>query len=93
MSTNVNHTRTGVEARQWLAHHGVSVAQWAREHGVSRFLVYQVLNGRKKALRGQSHDIAVLLGMKNGKLRADLPPPDNKSPSNDSSIPPDLSYR
>jgi len=53
----------------------MSVAQWAREHGVSRFLVYQVLKGQKKALRGQSHDIAVLLGMKAGTLHADLSAP------------------
>jgi len=70
MQTIVNDSRTGDEARQWLAHHGVSVARWAREHGFSRELVYQVLAGQKKGVRGQSHDIAVLLGMKAGALRS-----------------------
>ena len=30
-------------------------------------LVYQVLNGSRKALRGESHKIAVELGLKAGK--------------------------
>jgi gp16 family phage-associated protein len=46
--------------------HGVSVAQWARENRFNTNLVYQVLNGESKALRGQSHDIAVKLGIKEG---------------------------
>jgi len=72
MQTIVNHSRTADEARAWLAYHGMSVAQWARLHGFSRELVYQVLAGQKQGLRGQSHDIAVLLGMKVGALRRDL---------------------
>jgi len=64
-----NDTRTAHEARQWLAYHGMSVAQWARQHGFCARLVGQVLAGQKKGLRGQSHDIAVLLGMKAGALR------------------------
>jgi gp16 family phage-associated protein len=42
---------------------GMSVAGWARAHGFSPSLVYQVLAGRK-ALRGQSFQIARALGMK-----------------------------
>jgi len=72
MQTIVNDSRTADEARQWLAYHGVSVAQWARQHGFSRELVYQVLAGKKLGVRGQSHDIAVLLGMKAGALRRAL---------------------
>jgi len=68
----MNDTRTAEDVRAWLAHHGISVAQWARDHGFSVRLVHQVLTGQKKGLRGQSHDIAVLLGMKSGALRADF---------------------
>lgn len=43
---------------------GESVADWARERGFSQSVVYQVLNGRCKALRGDSHRVAVALGLK-----------------------------
>jgi gp16 family phage-associated protein len=45
---------------------GVSVAEWARVNGFSTTLVYQVLDGRRKCLRGQSHQIALALGIKKG---------------------------
>jgi hypothetical protein len=37
---------------------------------VSAQLTYQVLAGKKRCLRGQSHDIAVMLGLKAGQLRS-----------------------
>ncbi|PPC83158.1 MAG: DNA-binding protein [Methylotenera sp.] len=46
---------------------GISVAEWARVNGFSSALVYQVLDGSRKCLRGQSHQIALALGIKNGK--------------------------
>ena len=45
---------------------GTSVAEWARVRGFSTGLVYQVLDGRRKCMRGQSHQIAVALGLKPG---------------------------
>lgn len=47
---------------------GVSVAAWSRANGFNPKLVYQVLSGQRRALRGQSHDIAVKLGIKKGTL-------------------------
>ena len=47
---------------------GISVAEWARAKGFSTSLVYQVLEGRRKCLRGQSHQIAVALGIKQGSI-------------------------
>lgn len=58
--------RTHEQARAWLSYLGISVAQWARDHGFSEPLVREILAGRKKCLRGQSHNIAVALGMKHG---------------------------
>lgn len=58
--------RTPAEAHQWLDYHGISVSQFAREHGFSRAIVYELLAGRKRGLRGQAHNIAVALGMKRG---------------------------
>jgi gp16 family phage-associated protein len=43
---------------------GISVAQWAREHGYKAHLVYNVVNGLSKYKRGESHRIAVALGIK-----------------------------
>lgn len=58
--------RTHDQARAWLSYQGISVAQWARERGFSEALCREILAGRKKCLRGQSHNIAVALGMKAG---------------------------
>ncbi|MPS96251.1 DNA-binding protein [Comamonas sp.] len=58
--------RTPAEARAWLEYQGITIAQWARENKKSDSLVREVLAGNKKCLRGESHNIAVLLGMKEG---------------------------
>lgn len=60
--------RTAAEARAWLDYQGITVSQWARENHVHHSLVREVLAGRKKCLRGMSHNIAVLLGMKHGVI-------------------------
>lgn len=51
-------------ARRRFFIEGESVADWARERGFSLQLTYSVLNGRLRARRGQSHRIAVALGLK-----------------------------
>lgn len=43
---------------------GQSIAQWAREMNFSVRLVYAVLRGERKCLRGQSYEIAKELGMR-----------------------------
>jgi gp16 family phage-associated protein len=47
---------------------GLSQASWARKHGFCSALVSQILAGKRRALRGQSHNIAVLLGIKDGNI-------------------------
>lgn len=47
-----------------LRDHGLSVVDWANERGFAVALVYAVLSGRRKCLRGESHRIAVALGLK-----------------------------
>lgn len=59
-------TRTLSEARDIIRDTGVSIAEWARVNGFSGGLVYQVLDGKRKCVRGQSHKIAVALGVKTG---------------------------
>ncbi len=53
-------------AKALFAETGTSVAEWARVRGFSAVLVYQVLEGNRKCLRGQSHRIAIALGLKKG---------------------------
>lgn len=43
---------------------GISVAEWAHANNFNLQLVYRVLNGTCKASRGESHKIAVALGLK-----------------------------
>jgi gp16 family phage-associated protein len=52
---------------------GLSFAQFARDNRFTLSLVYSVLEGRVQGLRGQSHNIAVALGMKHG-VRTDTSP-------------------
>lgn len=43
---------------------GVAVNEWAQKNGFKPGDVYDVLNGRNKARRGNGHRIAVKLGLK-----------------------------
>ena len=45
---------------------GMSISECARANGFSGSLVYQVLEGKRLCKRGQSHRIAVALGLKKG---------------------------
>jgi gp16 family phage-associated protein len=47
-----------------LSDKGMTISQWARMAGFSEVLVYSVLSRKNKASRGQSHQIAVALGLK-----------------------------
>lgn len=56
------------EIRREFESRGLSIASWARTHGYSCQLVYQILKREKPCLRGQSHEIAVRLGLKYGVI-------------------------
>ncbi len=64
--TSFSFTRPTAEIRKLIEDSGVSIAEWARENRFSAGLVYQILEGQRKCLRGQSHRIAVALGLKEG---------------------------
>ena len=61
-------TRTPEQVRAEFQRNGISIAGWATANGFSTNLVFEVLAGRKKAIRGQSHQIAVKLGLKEGEI-------------------------
>lgn len=59
------------EVRLEFTQRGLSISEWARTNGFSTALVYQVIAGKRKAVRGQSHRIAIALGLKEG-IDADI---------------------
>lgn len=59
---------TAEQAREELDRSGVTIARFSRIHGLNKNLVSDLLNGRKKGLRGEARRAAVLLGMKNGVI-------------------------
>ena len=50
---------------------GETMAQWARRHGFNPADVRNVLAGKAKGHWGESHKIAVMLGMKEGEIIED----------------------
>jgi gp16 family phage-associated protein len=61
--------KTADQVRAEFDRKGLSVAEWARRHDVSRSLVYEILSGRRTAFRrGDTHRVAVLLGLKHGEI-------------------------
>ncbi len=60
--------KTAAQVREEFANRGESVADFARRHDLLDSTVHQVLNGRQKGTRGESHRAAVLLGLKIGTL-------------------------
>ena len=59
---------TGEEAKADFIRKGVSISAWAKEHGFNRTLVHSVLTGERPCRFGQSHKVAVLLGIKEGEI-------------------------
>lgn len=48
----------------WFRANGVTISHWSREHGFSYDVVKELLYGRNKGLRGESHKAAIALGLK-----------------------------
>lgn len=63
--------KTPDEARAALQAKGISITQWAVANKFSPNLVFEVLGGRKKCVRGQAHEIAIKLGLKSGEICID----------------------
>lgn len=59
---------TPEQVRAELKRIGLSVTGWARTNSFNPNLVFEVLADRKKGHYGQSHVIAVMLGLKEGEI-------------------------
>jgi gp16 family phage-associated protein len=66
-STRINKNRAA-RAKVALARLGVSQADLARALGVNPRIVNEVLRGRLVGLRGDTHKVAVALGLKDGEI-------------------------
>lgn len=60
--------------KQQFELHGLSIREWAQAQGFSERLVYAVLSGKSKGLRGESFRIAVALGLRHEPRIEDAPP-------------------
>lgn len=63
--------KTRAEVRQEFARHGWTITSWAKAKGYSQELARDIFNDddvkpKRKCLRGESHNIAVSLGIKEG---------------------------
>lgn len=67
---------TREQAKAELNRRGISIAEFSRAHDLNPNMVSDLLAGRKKGLRGESHRAAVLLGIKEGVIDdvEDFPP-------------------
>ncbi|WP_426087912.1 DNA-binding protein [Janthinobacterium sp. PSPC1-1] len=64
--------RTPLEVLKEFQDRGISVAAWSRFNGFNPTLVYRVLQAKGVPTRGQSHRIAVALGLKKGLMEQEL---------------------
>jgi gp16 family phage-associated protein len=63
--------RSPKEVKEDFKRKGLSVTKWAVKNGFSPQLTYLVLAGKRTPTRGQTHDIAVRLGIKEGEIVKD----------------------
>jgi gp16 family phage-associated protein len=60
--------KTIEQVRAEFGHNGISFLSWANEHHLPYDAVHAVMSGTRKGRIGIGHDVAVLLGIKAGKL-------------------------
>ncbi len=60
--------RTPDEVKKDFKKKGISISAWSLANGFSPNLVFEVLSGRRNPTRGQTHNIAVTLGLKEGEI-------------------------
>lgn len=48
----------------WFRANGITITSWCRQQGLSYHVVKELLYGRNKGIRGESHRAAIALGIK-----------------------------
>lgn len=62
--------KTPDQVKEEFKKQGITTVQWAKDHGFPLYAVYRVLCGINKCHRGQAHEIAVALGIKEPAKKA-----------------------
>lgn len=62
------------EVQKRFRDQGVNLREWAKANGVKEKLAYEVFSGRRSCLRGESHRVAVLMGLKDAPASAPAAP-------------------
>ena len=70
--------KTRAQVREEFARRGWSITGWARKNGFCPVMVSDIINDneanpKRKCLRGESHNIAVALGLKIGEISRSIP--------------------
>lgn len=55
-------------AKKIISKQGLTIKEWSKSHGVSSNLVHAVISGRISGNVNKGHKVAVLLGLKEGKI-------------------------
>lgn len=63
-TTPLPYPQTPESANAWFISHGICKTDWAKAHEIHRAIVVDLLRGRLKGLRGESHRAAIALGLK-----------------------------
>lgn len=63
--------KTIEEVKKEFDRKGMSFGAWAKERGIRPGVVYDLISGRQVGRRGQSHKVAVMLGLKEGEVVED----------------------
>jgi gp16 family phage-associated protein len=65
--------KTREEVRIEFDRNGTSVSAWAANHNIPRQIVEGLSTGKLKGRRGQAHNAAVMLGLKEGVVTLQKP--------------------
>lgn len=71
--------KTVAQVKKEFKRAGMTIVGWAKEHGYPAYLVQQVLSNRTKCTHGRSHEIAVLLKLKDGFIAEENQLPGEKT--------------
>lgn len=52
------------EIHAWFVANGIAITEWCRSKGFSRYVVHDLLRGKRIGRRGESHLAAIALGIK-----------------------------